>query len=115
MSSVFSQRTCSVHECALESEIMTGTLVTFYNLVMRSGRYLKRWLKILDVMLEKGKGPLLEKLRTMQLCEADLQLLMRTCIGDRNESTIEEDERILKFNYGSRQHYSIETALLEKD
>ena len=38
--------------------------------------YLKWWLKLLAVILEKGKGPIIEKLRTIQLIEADLQLLM---------------------------------------
>ena len=69
---------------------------------------------MLDVILEKGKGPVIGKLRTIQLIEAGLQLLMRIYIGGRNNENIERDERLSKFNYGSRANYSIETAILEK-
>ena len=81
---------------------------------MRSGFYLKRWVKVLNVLLENRKGPMLEKLKTMQLHKADLQLLMRANIGGRNDSNIENDERLLTFNYESRQCYSMDTAILEK-
>ena len=61
-SSIFSQRTYSVYKCALESKEMTKILVLFYNTLIKNGLYLKRWLKVLDVILEKGKGPILGKL-----------------------------------------------------
>ena len=73
-----------------------------------------RWLKILVVSIEKGKGPVLGKLRTIQLIKADLQLLMRFFVNTRNKSSIETDERISKSNYGSRPGYSIQDAILEK-
>ena len=57
---------------------------------------------------------MIRKLRTIQLIVADLQLLMRIYIGGRNNDNVEEDERLSKFNYGSRTNYSIETAILEK-
>ena len=114
-SSVFSGRTCSVHKCALESEVMTELLVQFYNILLRNGMCLKRWIKLLDIILEKGKGPTLGKLRTIQLYEADLQLLMRIFVGGRNDNNIEQDERLSQFNYGSRRYYSIDTATLEKN
>ena len=66
------------------------------------------------MVLEKGKGPVLGKLRTMQLIEADFQLLMRMFVGGRTEGTIENDKRTSKFNHGSRTHYSIENKILEK-
>ena len=65
-------------------------------------------------MLEKCKGPTIGKLRTMQLIEADLQLLMRMHIGGRNDKNVENDDRLSKFNYGSRANYSMQTAMLEK-
>ena len=113
-SSIFSNRTYSVYKCALDSKIMTDIFVLYYSTLIRKGFYLKRWLKVLDVILEKGKGPVLGKLRTIQLIEADLQLLMRIYIGERNSRNIEDDSRLSKFNYGSRANYSIETAILEK-
>ena len=53
-------------------------------------------------MLQKGKGPVLGKLRTMQLVEADFQLLIRIFLNERMVGLIETDERISKGNYGSR-------------
>ena len=80
---------------------MTKILVKFYTTVVRKGYYLKRWVKLLAVILEKGKGPIIGKLRTIQLIEADLQILMRIFIGGRNDENIEIDSRLSKFNYGS--------------
>ena len=77
-------------------------------------RYVKRWLNIVDVMLEKGKGPTLGKLRTITLIEGDLQILMRIFLKAKDEELIEKDRRFAKANYGSRKNYSIETAILEK-
>jgi len=57
---------------------------------------------VLDIILEKGKGPILGKLRTIQLIKADLQLMMRIFIGARNDENIAKDKRLSKYNYGSR-------------
>ena len=70
---------------------------------------------MLDVILEKGKGPVIGNLRIIQLIEADLQLLMRIYIGERNNDNIEEDSRLSKFNYRLRLNYSINTAILKND
>ena len=69
---------------------------------------------MLDVIIEKGKGPVLGKLRTIQLIEADLQLVMKILVNNRNKHNIESDIRIAKSNYGSRPRYSIDNAILEK-
>ena len=66
-------------------------------------------------MLNKGKGPVLGKLRIIELIEGDLQLIIRLCAGLRNNRNIKKDSRLSHFNFGSRQNYSIESALLEKD
>ena len=70
--------------------------------------------KTLDITIEKGKGPVLGKLRTIQLIEADLQLVMRILVNNRNKYRIERDSRIAKSNYGSSPRYSIDDAILEK-
>ena len=100
-SSIFSNRTYSTYKCALESEEMNKILVIFYNTIIKHQIYPKRWLKVLDIILEKGKGPILGKLRTIQLIEADLQLIIRIYIGGRNDDQIATDQRLSKFNYGS--------------
>ena len=71
-------------------------------------------MKVLDIMLDKGKGIIIGKLRTIQLVEADLQLLMRIFVGNRTSGLIKDDPSISKFNFRSRKLYSIDEAILEK-
>ena len=73
---------------------MVKILVIFYNTIVKKGHYLNRLLKLLAVILEKGKGPIIGKLRTIQLIEADLQLLMCIFIGGRNDENLESDSRL---------------------
>ena len=65
-------------------------------------------------MIEKGKGPIINKLHIIQLIEADIQLITRIIINMRNKNRIESDERISKSNYGSRANYLIENVIHEK-
>ena len=68
-------------ECALESSRMTKLLVKFYDSILKHEYHPNRWLDALDVMLEKGKGNTINKLRVMQITEADLQLMMLMFLG----------------------------------
>jgi len=113
-SSIFSKRTYSIYKCSIGSERMTDILIDFYNTIIEIGYYPERWLNIIDVMLEKGKGPKLGKLRTITLIEGDLQLLMRIFLDGSTNELIEKDPRFSKANYGSRKNFSIESAILEK-
>jgi hypothetical protein len=65
-------------------------------------------------MIEKGQGLKINKLCTIQLIKVDMQLLIRVFMSNRNVGQIEVDERVSKYNYGSRKSYSIKTAILEK-
>jgi len=112
--SIFLLRTYAVYKCALDSDRMTNILVSYYNLLIKNGYFPKRWLDILDVMIEKGKGIVLGKLRIITLIEADLQYMMRIYLGDEEEEMIEHDSRFSRANYGSQKNYSIESAILEK-
>ena len=51
-------------------------------------------------MTEKGKGPVLGKLRTIQLIEADLKLIMILFVNVRNKDSKESDERVLRIIMG---------------
>ena len=93
---------------------MNKILLIFYNTIFKRGIYPKRWLKVLDIIFEKGKGLILGKLRMIQLIEANLQLMMWIFISGWNDKNVETDNRLLKYNYGSRRNYSINTLLLEK-
>lgn len=70
--------------------------------------------KTLDVIFTKGKGPRLEKLKIIQLIEADLQLMFRIIIGLRNNDAIKINNNVSKYNYVSRKNYSIDDEFLEK-
>ena len=69
---------------------------------------------MLDIILDKGKGSVLGKLWTMQLIEADLKLLIRIFVRNRNKGSIKKDYRFSKFNFSLRKYYFINKALLEK-
>lgn len=113
-SSVFSVRTYAVYKCALHSQRLTNMLIKFYNLALENMIYLKRWVKILDEVIDKGKGPILGKLRIMQLIEADLKLIMRIFVDLRMENVTKNQRNLSRYNFGSRKVFSIDTATLEK-
>ena len=56
-SSIFSMRYYYVCKCALESDRVVTVLVKFYNIVIKCDHYPSRLLKVVDVVLEKGKCP----------------------------------------------------------
>ena len=93
---------------------MTQILVTYYNILIQNGYYPKRWLKILDIMLSKGKGMVIGKLRIITLIKADLQYIIRIYLYGNDQEIVENDKRFSKANYGSRKNYAIESAILEK-
>ena len=64
-------------------------------------------------MIEKGKDPIVGKLRRIQLIKADLQLVMRIVLN-QNKYYIKKDPRVLKSSFGSRLLYSIEIVILQK-
>ena len=113
-SSMFSKRNYAMYKITLTNKRMKTLLVKNCNMMIAVQFFSARWLKPLVVMIEKEKGPMLGKLRIIQLIEADLQLLMRIFVNTRNKGSIEADERISKSNYGSRPGYSIQDAILEK-
>ena len=75
-SSIFSKRTYVVYKCTLQSSRMTTILVTFYNTLFKQACYSERWLNVVETILEKGKGPIIGKLRTLTLIEGDSQMNM---------------------------------------
>ena len=64
--------------------------------------------------IRKVKGPKLKKLRILEMIEADLQLVMRACLGCRMNERVETDKIVSKYNYGSRKGSFIENDLIEK-
>ena len=66
------------------------------------------------MILDKGKGPVLEKLHTIQLIKADFQLLMKIFLQNRQNSNIKRNNNIFKFNFSSRRYYLVNDTLLKK-
>ena len=60
---MFSNRNDPIHECDLERERLTKIIVSYHNLLISNEQYPKIWANIVNIMLEKGKGPLVGKLR----------------------------------------------------
>ena len=70
--SIFSYFNYAICKCAIGSDRMNKILIKYYNLIIKQYHFLSRWLKILDIMIEKVKEPIVGKLRTIQLIEANL-------------------------------------------
>ena len=91
---------------------MTWILVTILNIFLKQCYYPNRWLKLVDTTLEKGKGPIVGKLRNITLIEGDLQIGIRISLNSRKEKLIENDSKFSKANYGSRKNFAITSAIL---
>ena len=69
---IFLKRKYSAHKCASESTRITLALVTLLSRFLQECYYLKHWLKLVKTSLEKGKGHVIRKLRSIVLIEVDL-------------------------------------------
>ena len=113
-SSLFSKITYPVYKCLIHSDELTDLFIRFLNITIKNGHICKKWLDIVDVILEKRKGSRFDKIRIIQLIEGDLQLIMRILVSQRTSIHAETSPRLSKANYGNRKHYNIQTAILEK-
>ena len=93
---------------------MTFMLVKMLNIFLQRRHCPKRQLKLLNILLENGKGSKLGKLHNVTLVERDSQIGMRIALGAPGQELIENDDRFSKVNFGSRKNYAISTALLQK-
>ena len=82
------------------SSLILSSIVLSHTIIIRKQYFPMRWMKILEVILEKGKGPVLGTLRNIQLIEGVIQVLMSILINQRNKFKIETDLRIVKSNMG---------------
>ena len=73
---------------------------------------LTRWRKAIAVMLEKGKGPWLNKLRIIQLISSDLQCLMRATIILVASAIV--DKHKLNLSQYARKQATTMSTLVEK-
>ena len=85
---IFSKQAYTIYKILLCRDYITMLLFRFYNVLIKRKYFILRWIKILDIIMEKGKGLILGKLRIIQLIEVDLQLLMRIYFS------IQQDDKI---------------------
>lgn len=71
-------------------------------------------MNILDITIKKGKYLIVSKLRTIQLINANFQMMIWIFVNIKNRFNIKKNNRISKYNYELRPYYLIETAILEK-
>ena len=103
-----------MRECALDRARMTMILVTLFNKFLQRCYYPNRWIKIVETTLEKGKGPIIGKLRNIILIEGDLQIAMRIHVNSDEEELIENGSRFSSTDFGSRNNYNVAAAILYK-
>ena len=96
---VYSYRNYTICKCMLSNTRILELLMRYFNIIIQKQFVPERQLKILDVIIEKGKRLVIGKLRIIQLIEVDIQLLIRILINTRNKFRIEKDNRVSKSNY----------------
>ena len=86
---------------------------TLANISYRTGFTPDRWKKAINVMLDKGKGFDVEKLRIVLLFEADLNAQLKI-MGRHMMANAEKHNMIAKEQYGSRKKHSSQDHGLNK-
>ena len=77
-----SRRHLGHYRAALSSDHICKVYATLMTVPFKFGFTLQRWSNALQVMLEKVKGtPRLDKLRVVQLLEADLDMSLQIVFG----------------------------------
>ena len=110
-----SKRDYLVYRCALKSERMTQVLIRFHNEILKHNHHPKRWLDLVDEILEKGKGQNVNRLRILELIEAETKLLMRTFLGVRIDEEHTMNKRWSKYNYGSKKEFYIKIKIVREN
>ena len=110
---MFSKRYYSTYECAINCERMIKMLVRCYNVMLKKNHYPPRLLNVLDAIIKKVKGNAINKISILHVIKEDLTFLMKIFLGIRIEENYENDKKISKHNYGSRESSSIESVSLE--
>ena len=101
-----------VLKCFSQSEPIMEFMSRYYTKIIQNRITLKLWKRAIAVMLEKGKGPRLDKLRIIQLICCNLQLLMRAVIIPVASEIVEENK--LNLSQYARKKATTMSALVEK-
>ena len=114
-SSSLSGRHYGIYKALLGSPIFCETVVRLINLSVRHCFLLRRWKKVIQVMLCKQPGNFnVNKLRVIQLLEADLNMYLRLIWGKRLVHHILQHGGLPNEQFGSRPGTQATSAALLK-
>ena len=115
LSSSPSGRHIGHYKAALRDEDLCTMYATILSLPFKHGFTLPLWTSAVQVMLEKTKGcARIDKLRVIQLLEADLNMALRVIFGRRLVQRAEDCETIPMSQWGSWPNRSSTDAILLK-
>ena len=103
------------YKAALKCPRLVEMYTTMMDLPMKYKFSPLRWQSAIQVLLEKDKGrPNIERLRTIQLVEADLNMVLRIIYGRRLVHHAEDHKLLPKSQFGSRPGVACISAVLIK-
>ena len=103
------------YKAILEHEDLVDLLVSMLNIGINTGCALSRWQQTVSVMLEKDKGsPKIDRLRIIQLFEADYNFLLSLVLGHRLMNFARKHCHFNESQYGSLKGKQAQSAILNK-
>ena len=103
------------YKAVLQRDDMVEMLVAMINIGIASGHALERWKHTVSVMLEKDKGsPKLDRLRIIQLFEADYNFFLSLEFGHRLMKFARKHCCFNESQYGSLKGKQTQSAILNK-
>ena len=103
------------YKAAIRHKRLAQMYATMMDLPMKHQFAPTRWCKAIQVLLEKDKGrPNVERLRTIQLVEADLNMVLKIIFGRRLVHHAEDKNFLPPSQFGSRPGVSCISAVFLK-
>jgi len=94
---------------------LSSILVGILNIAVSNSYVLRRWKKVIGILLEKKAGhPTIHKFRTIHLIESDLNFIMRSVWGREVMSWAEKNNALNDNQYGGRKGVMAQSAALNK-
>ena len=102
-------------KAAATCESISFILTSIINIAVTNSYTLRRWKRVIGVLLEKTKGkPTIHKFRTIHLVESDLNFVMRLLWGKSLMMWGEKNGAIHDNQYGGRKGIQAQSAALNK-
>ena len=103
------------YKAILDNDEIVDLLVSMLNIGINTGCSLSRWQQTVSVMLEKDRGsPKIDRLRIIQLFEADYNFLLSLILGHRLMNFARRHCQFNESQYGSLKGKQAQSAVLNK-